>query len=115
MPVYHESITKLAVSKAGLEVILPPRDLGTIPQRTITFECAGGTEKLALAAAKVQLGPTANGPWVDEDIGSVIPTLAAGASAAYRMDKADRWVQVQAQGAAGTGQTDLTVYIDALG
>jgi hypothetical protein len=116
MPVYHESITKTAVSKADLEVVLPPRDLGTIPKRTITFACAGGEGKLGLADAKVQLGPTANGPWLDEDLtGTGIPTLNAGTAAAYRMDRADRWLRILAQGASGEGETDLTIYLDAAG
>jgi len=114
---YHESITKTAVSTSeGGEVILPPRDLGTIPRRVLTFQCAGGTGKLGLQAAKVQVGPTADGPWLDEDIsGTGIPTLGAGNAAAYRMDKADRWLRVLAQGASGEGQTDLTIYLDAVG
>jgi hypothetical protein len=116
MPVYHESVTKLDVSKAsGGEVVLPPRDLGTMPRRVFTFACAGGTGKLGLADAKVQLGPTADGPWLDESLtGTGIPTLGAGQAAAYRMDKADRWVRVLAQGASGEGETDLTVYLDAV-
>jgi len=118
MPIYHEAVTTLAVSTAeGGEVVLPPRDLGTLPQRTLTFACAEGEGKLGLAAAQVQIGPTADGPWLDEAIGETIPTLAAGAAAAYRMDKADRWLRVLAQGAAaGDGeQTDLTIYVDAIG
>jgi len=116
MPVYHEAITKQAVSKSAAEVILPPRDLDTRPRRVLTFSNAGGSGKLALADAKVQHGPTASGPWIDEDLsGSGIPTLAAGSNAVYRMDRADRWVRVLAQGGAGEGQSDLTVYLDAYG
>lgn len=113
MPVYHETVTKEAVSQAELEVVLPPRDLGTLPKRTLTFSCAGD---FALAEAKVQVGPTEAGPWVDEDLtGTGIPTLAPGSADACRMDKADRWVQVLAKGATGEGQTDLTIYLDAIG
>jgi hypothetical protein len=113
MPIYHETITKTAVSKAALEVVLPPRDLGTLPRRALSFTNTG---VLALASAKIQVGPTATGPWFDEDLtGHALLTLGAGASCVYRMDRVDRWVQVQAQGAAGEGQSDLTIYIDALG
>jgi len=113
MPVYHESITKTAVSKAALEVVLPPRELSTMPRRVLSFTNSGA---LALAAAKIQVGPTANGPWFDEDLtGHALLTLAAGASCVYRMDRVDRYLQVQAQGATGEGQSDLTICIDALG
>ncbi len=112
MPVYHESVTTEGVSDSGLQVVLPPRDLGTLPKRTITLENAAGGA--ALADCKIEVGPTENGPWLEEDLtGTGLPTLAAGAAGAYRMDKADRWVRVRAQ-AAGAG-CDLTVYVDALG
>jgi hypothetical protein len=116
MIIYHEAVTKLAVSKSDPEVVLPPRDLDTRPRRVLSFSVAGGSGKLALANAKVQLGPTATGPWFDEDLsGTGIPTLAAGSNAVYRMDRADHWLRVLAQGATATGQTDLTVYLDAAG
>ena len=113
MPVYHESITKTAVSKAGLEVVLPPRELSTMPRRVLSFTNSG---TLALASAKIQLGPTPAGPWFDEDLtGHALLSLGAGASCVYRMDRVDRYLQVQAQGAAGEGQSDLTIRVDALG
>jgi hypothetical protein len=113
MPVYHESITKAAVSKAGLEVVLPPRELSTMPRRVLSFTNSG---TLPLAAAKIQLGPTPTGPWFDEDLtGNALPTLGAGASCVYRMDRVDRYLQVQAQGGTGTGQSDLTIRLDAVG
>jgi hypothetical protein len=76
---------------------------------------ASGSGKLGLADAAVHVGPTENGPWIAEDIGATIPTLAAGAAAAFRMDRVDRWVRVQAKGVDAAGQTDLTVYLDAMG
>jgi len=113
--IYHETITKLAVAKPALELIAV-RDLGIMPRRALTFSVAGGSGKLALVDAKLELGPTQNGPWIAEDLsGTGIPTLAAGASAVYRMDRVDRWLRVRAQGATATGQTDLTVYLDAMG
>jgi len=118
MGLYRESITKEAVSALeGGEVVLGPRDLTVMPRRTLVFACAAGEGKLGLAAAKVQVGPTVAGPWLDEDIGATIPTLAAGAAAAYRMDKADPFVRVLATAATpGEGeQTDLTIYLEALG
>jgi hypothetical protein len=112
MPTYHESVTKNGVSQAALEVILPPRDLGEYPMKTVTFSNAAGGA--ALADAKVEIGPTASGPWLTEDLtGTGIPTLAAGASAAYRTTKVDRWLRVQAK-AAGAN-CNLTVYLDAVG
>ena len=112
MPTYHESVTKNGVSQAGLEVILPPRDLGEYPMKTITLSNAVGGA--ALADCAIEVGPTANGPWLAEDLtGTGIPTLAAGASAAYRMTKVDRWLRVQAK-AAGAN-CNLTVYLDAVG
>jgi hypothetical protein len=112
MPTYHESVTKNGVSQAALEVILPPRDLGEYPMKTVTFSNAAGGA--ALADAKVEIGPTASGPWLAEDLtGTGIPTLAAGASAAYRMTKVDRWLRVQAKAAAAN--CNLTVYLDAVG
>jgi hypothetical protein len=112
MPTYHESVTKNGVSQAALEVILPPRDLGEYPMKTITLNNAAGGA--ALADAKIEVGPTASGPWLAEDLtGTGIPTLAPGASAAYRMTKVDRWLRVQAK-ATGAG-CNLTVYLDAVG
>jgi len=112
MPTYHESVTKNGVSQAALEVILPPRDLGEYPMKTVTLSNAAGGA--ALADAKIEVGPTASGPWFAEDLtGTGIPTLAAGASAAYRMTKVDRWLRVQAK-AAGAN-CNLTVYLDAVG
>lgn len=116
MSLYDEAITKLAVSKVALEDVLPPRDLQDTPLRTLTFACAGGAGKLAVASAKVQAAPTADGPWQDLDLGSSgLATLAAGSNCVLRYEHADRWLRVQAQGASNTGQTDLTVYINAYG
>jgi hypothetical protein len=116
MSTYHEQVTATAVSKSALEVVLNPRDLDIRPRRVLTFSAAGGSGKLGLANAAIELGPTADGPWAAETLtGLGITDLAAGASAVYRMDRADRWLRVRAQGAAGAGQTDLTVYLDALG
>ncbi len=112
MPTYHEGITKSGVSQAALEVILPPRDLAGYPTKTVTLSnSAGGA---ALANAAIEVGPTANGPWLAADLtGTGIPTLAAGASAAYRVTQADRWLRVQAQAAGANCM--LTVYLDAVG
>ncbi len=112
MPVYHESVTKTAVSKAGLEVVLPPRELSMMPRRVLSITNSGD---LALADAEIQLGPTPDGPWFDEDLtGHALPTLAAGASCVYRMERVDRYLRVLAQGAAGAGQSDLTIRLDAV-
>ena len=112
MPTYHESVTKNGVSQAALEAILPPRDLGEYPMKTVTLSNAAGGA--ALADCKIEVGPTANGPWLAEDLtGTGLPTLAAGAAGAYRMTKVDRWLRVQAK-AAGAG-CNLTVYLDAVG
>jgi hypothetical protein len=80
--------------------------------KTITLShTAGGA---ARADCAIEVGPTANGPWLAEDLSSTgLPTLAAGASEAYRMTKVDRWLRVQAK-AAGAG-CNLTVYLDAVG
>ena len=116
MPLHNESVTTTAVSKDALVEVLPPRDLPSMPRRVLTFSCAGGAGKLGLQAAKVQVGPTESGPWIDEDISATsIESLAAGSSDAYRMDRVDRFVRVLARGASGEGQTDLTVYLDASG
>ena len=112
MPTYHESVTKNGVSQASLEVVLPPRDLGEYPMKTITFSNAVGGA--ALADCKIDVGPTASGPWLAEDLtGTGLPTLAAGSAGAYRMMKVDRWLRVQAK-AAGAN-CDLTVHLDAVG
>ena len=112
MPTYHESVTKTGVSQAALEVILPPRDLGEYPMKTITLSNAGGGA--ALADCAIEIGPTGDGPWLAEDLSATgLPTLAAGASEAYRMTEVDRWLRVQAK-AAGA-DCDLTVYLDAVG
>ena len=118
MPVYHEQVTVEGVkTEVGGEVVLPPRDLGTMPLRTITVECAAGEGHAGLAAASIELAPTQDGPWIAEDLSqSGIPTLDAGKAAAYRVESADRWVRVLAQGAVAEGKTtDVTVYIDAVG
>jgi len=118
MPVYHEQVTVEGVStEVGGEVVLPPRDLGTMPLRTITVECAAGEDKAGLAAASIELAPTQGGPWIAEDLSqSDIPTLGAGEAASYRMNCADRWLRVLAQGAVAEEKTtDVTVYIDAVG
>lgn len=115
MAKWTEVVTKTAVSKSALEVVLPPRDLGDMPRRVVTISVAGGTGKLGLTDADIQLGPTATGPWFDEDIAaSGIPTLAAGASGVYRMDRGDRWLRVMGKGIDAEGQTDVTVYLDAI-
>jgi hypothetical protein len=112
MPTYHESVTKSDVSTAAPEVILPPRDLGEHPLRTVTLSNAAGGA--ALADCAIELAPTANGPWLAEDLsGTGLPTLAAGAAEAYRMTKVDRWLRVRAQ--AADANCELTVYLDALG
>jgi len=112
MPTYHETVTKNGVSQAALEVVLPPRDLGEYPMKTITLSNAAGGA--ALADCAIEVGPTANGPWLAEDLSATgLQTLAAGASEAYRMTKVDRWLRVQAK-AAGAN-CDLTVYLDAVG
>ncbi len=112
MPTYHESVTKNSVSQAALEVILPPRDLGEYPMKTITLANAAGGA--ALADCAIEIGPTANGPWFAEDLsGTGLPTLAAGAAAAHRMTKVDRWLRVQAK-AVGVN-CNLTVHLDAVG
>ena len=112
MPTYHESVTKAGVSQAALEVILPPRDLGEYPMKTVTLSNAAGGA--ALADCAIEIGPTGDGPWLAEDLSSTgLPTLAAGASEAYRMTRVDRWLRVQAM-AAGA-DCDLTVYLDAVG
>ena len=97
MPTYHENVTKTGVSQAALEVILPPRDLGEYPMKTVTLgNAAGGA---ALADCAIEVGPTADGPWLAEDLsGTGLPTLAAGASEAYRTTKVDRWLRVQGRG-----------------
>jgi hypothetical protein len=116
MPKWHESLTKLAVSKEALEVVLPPRDLDEMPRRVVTVTAAAGEGKLDLADADIQLGPTDAGPWFDEDIAaSGIPTLGPGDSGVYRMDRADRWLRVIAKGVDSEGQTDLTICLDAFG
>jgi hypothetical protein len=80
--------------------------------KTVTFSNAAGGA--ALADCKIEVGPTATGPWLAEDLtGTGLPTLAAGAAGAYRMTKADRWLRVQAK-AAGAN-CNLTVYLDAVG
>jgi hypothetical protein len=113
--IYRETVTKEAVNKPALEVIMV-RDLGIMPRRALTFSVASGSGKLGLADVAIELGPTENGPWIAEDLsGTGIPTLAAGADAAYRMDRVDRWLRVRAQGVTATGQTDVTVYLDAMG
>jgi len=112
MPTYHEAVTKNNVSQAGLEDVLPPRDMGEYPMKTMTLSNAAGGA--ALADCKIEVGPTANGPWLAEDLsGTGIPTLGAGSTAAFRMTKVDRWLRVRAQ-AAGAG-CNLTVYLDAVG
>lgn len=112
MPTYHESVTKTGVSQAALEVILAARDLGEYPMKTVTLSNAAAGA--ALADCAIEIGPTADGPWIAEDLsGTGLPTLAAGASEAYRMTKVDRWLRVQAK-AAGA-DCDLTVYLDAVG
>ncbi len=112
MAIYAEKVTKEDVSTSALEVILPPRDLQIYPRKTLTFENAA--TGAALADCEVELGPTSDGPWLAEDLtGTGIPTLAAGASAAYRMEKVDRYLRVRAQ-AAGAN-CDLSVHVNAVG
>jgi len=112
MPTYHESVTKTGVSLAALEVILPPRDLGEYPMKTVSLSNAAGGA--ALADCAIEIGPTADGPWLAEDLSATgLAALAAGASEAYRMTKVDRWLRVQAK-AAGA-DCDLTVHLDAVG
>ena len=112
MPTYHESVTKNEVSQDALEVVLPPRDLGEYPMKTVTLENAPGG--VALADCSIEVGPTADGPWLAEDLsGSGLPTLAAGGAGAYRMSKVDRWLRVLAK-AAGAG-CNLSVHLDAVG
>jgi len=112
MPTYHESVTKNGVSQAALEVILPPRDLGEYPMKTVTLSNAAGGA--ALADCAIEVGPTADGPWLAEDLSATgLAALAAGASEAYRTTKVDRWLRVQAK-AAGA-DCDLTVHLDAVG
>jgi len=112
---YREAMTTLAVSKDANVEVLGPRDLSEMPFRTITVGAGGGSGKLGLQSAKIQVAPTEAGPWMDETIsGTSIESLAAGAADAYRMDKADRFVRVLARGASGEGQTDLTVYLEAI-
>jgi hypothetical protein len=55
MPTYHESVTKDGVSQAALEVILPPRDLGEYPMKTVTLSNAAGGA--ALADCNIEVGP----------------------------------------------------------
>jgi hypothetical protein len=114
MPIYHEVVDRMNVSKEELEVVLPPREFGDKPRRVLTFTNYGD---LPLADATIQVGPTPTGPWFDEDLtGNPLPTLAAEASAVYRMDKVDRYLQVQAQGGAGEeGASHLQIWIDAYG
>ena len=109
MPAYHEVATKTDLG-TELTVIIPPRELDTRPRRVITAQVSGR----ALADLKVQLGPTQDGPWFDEDLSSAgLPTLAAEHAGVYRMDKIDRFLQIQAKAAAGEEQCDLTVWLDA--
>ncbi len=112
MPTYHESVTKNGVSQAVLEVILPPRDLGEYPMKTITVANAVGGA--ALVDCAIEVGPTANGPWLAEDLSATgLQTLAAGAAEAYHMTKTDRWLRVQAK--AADADCNLTVHLDAVG
>jgi len=112
MPTYHESVTKAEVAQDTLEVILPPRDLGEYPMKTVTVSNAAGGA--ALADCRVEVGPAANGPWFAEDLSATeLPTLLAGAAGTHRMTKVDRWLRVLAK-AAGAG-CDLTVHLDAVG
>jgi hypothetical protein len=112
---YHEAVTKTAVSKSALEVVLPPRDLGEYARRALTFAVADGDGKLGLADATVEVGPTATGPWLAVSLSGLgVTNLAAGATAAVRMDLVDRWLRASAKGADNTGQTDLTIYLDAM-
>jgi hypothetical protein len=112
MPVYHEDIDHLNVSKAELVVIVPPRDLAVTPKKTLTFLNHGD---LPLADLKIETGPQA-GVWIAKDLsGTGLPTLAAGAKGVFRLDEADRYVQVRAQGGAGTGASHIETWIDAIG
>ena len=113
---WHEKFVIADLSTTLAEVI-PPRDLETRPHRVITFEVAAGAEQRGIADAKVQTGPTAAGPWEDEDLsGTGIPTLAAGAHKPYRFSRYDRWVRVLAKSADDADKhCDLTIYLDAVG
>lgn len=110
MDAWREEILKEDVSTSALEVILPPRDLGMRPARVLTVSNAAAGA--ALVDAEIEVAPRDTGPWFAEDItSSGIPTLAAGASAVYRMTRYDRFVRFRAQ-AAGAN-CDLTVWLDA--
>ena len=110
MDAWREEIVKEDVGTSELEVILPPRDLGMRPARVVSFSNeAGGA---ALADAAIEVAPTDTGPWFAETLTETgIPTLAAGATAVYRMTRYDRFLRVCAQ-AAGAG-CNLTVWLDA--
>ena len=102
---YHEMQQKLGLSNTAPEIVFPPRDLSATSMRTITAACDGGNGTIGLASLSIQFGPTSEGPWIEEeDMSSAdIYDLAAGESASYRTQCADRWIQVVAQAATGPG------------
>ena len=117
MPTIDVAFTKLAVSKSAKEDVMGPQDLRGFNVRTVSVSAAGGSGKLALVDAAIEVSPTADGPWFAIDLGSSgLATLAAGGNCVVRTtDIIDRFMRVQAKGANGSGQSDVTVYLTAFG
>ena len=115
MPWLEQKVIKLNLG-TSMAVVFGPQDLKDLTKRVLVVSAAGGTGKKGLADADLEFGPTDAGPWFAEDLASSgIPTLAAGANAMYRCERADRYARFSAQAAAGEDVCDLTVYFAAQG
>ncbi len=115
MDAWREVVTAEEVSTDALEVVLAPRDLGGRPHRVLTVAVAEGASKCGLQAASLEYGPTADGPWFEQSLGSSgIATLNAGDSGVLEFTSYGRFLRFNARAAVEEGKhCDLTVYLDA--
>ena len=103
----YVSGASVEVTSSSSALVIGPLNLSLYPKRTVYISNEGED---ALRNLQIQLGPTSEGPWFDEDISATSPlltTLGAGIDGFYRLDKADPYLRVLAQASTSTGTTLL--------
>jgi len=112
----HEPQLTAALGDDALAVISGPWDLGEYPLKTVTIQNRSTTT--AFAECIIEVSPSADGPWLTENIDSTgLRTLGAGVAGRFQMSQADRYLRVRAQAATlGGGETcPVTVWVDCIG
>jgi hypothetical protein len=104
-----------ALGTTDLVLVMPPRDLGERPNRVITVAVAAGVNRCGLAAASVETGPTADGPWFSQSLGSSgFAALDAGENGVLTFTSYSRFLRMSLKAAVEAQKhCDLTIYLDA--